>query len=242
MPGRRSVYGRPRRWRSRQPARRPRPATGSPTIRLFGGLPDPALFPRARWLRHYRSALAEVPDPDLTYPNMLGTPSLRATLTAYLGRVRGVATAAQRVLVCSGYTQGLALVCRALRRRGVRRIAVEDPCFAHHRQAIAMTGLEPVPVPVDREGLDPGQLPSRIGAISIARAHFPMDPRGRRRRSRAALAGTELDPQGGENRARTAGPDRDRLRDTSATRSTAAPQCSVSRNRAAIVQSRPATC
>jgi GntR family transcriptional regulator/MocR family aminotransferase len=34
-----------------------------------------------------------------------------------------------------------------------------------------MTGLEPVPVPVDRRGLDPGQLPSNIGAISIAPAH-----------------------------------------------------------------------
>jgi GntR family transcriptional regulator/MocR family aminotransferase len=154
-----------------QPPRRPRPAAGSPTIRLFGGLPDPALFPRAKWLLHYRSALAEVPDPDLTYPNMLGAPSLRAALDAYLGRVRGVATAAERVLVCSGFTQGLTLVCRALRRRGVRQVAVEDPCFAHHRQAIAMTGLEPVPVPVDRLGLDPGQLPSNIAAMLIAPAH-----------------------------------------------------------------------
>jgi GntR family transcriptional regulator/MocR family aminotransferase len=115
--------------------------------------------------------LAEIPAPELTYPNMLGAPSLRTALTGYLGRVRGVATTPERLLVCSGFTQGLTLVCRALRRRGARRVAVEDPCFAHHRQAIAMTGLDPVPVAVDRLGLDPVQLPSGVAAVLVAPAH-----------------------------------------------------------------------
>jgi GntR family transcriptional regulator / MocR family aminotransferase len=154
-----------------QPPRRPHPALGAPTIRLFGGLPDPALFPRTRWLRHYRSALTEVPDPDLTYPDMLGTQSLRAALTAYLGRVRGVATTADRILVCSGFTQGLTLLCRALRRQGATRVAVEDPCFAHHRTAIERTGLETVPVRVDASGLDPDGLPNDAAAVLVAPAH-----------------------------------------------------------------------
>jgi GntR family transcriptional regulator/MocR family aminotransferase len=154
-----------------QPPRRPHRVEGSPKIRLFGGLPDPALFPRARWLRHYRAALAEIPDPDLTYPNMLGAPRLRAALAAYLGRVRGVATLPERMVVCSGFTQGLVMVCRALGRSGAERVAVEDPCFAHHRVAISMTGLEPVPVPVDRRGLDPSGLPRDVAAVLIAPAH-----------------------------------------------------------------------
>jgi len=154
-----------------QPPRRPGPAEGSPPIRLFGGLPDPALFPRARWLQHYRAALAQLPDPDLTYPDMRGAPSLRAALAAYLGRVRGVATTAERLLVCSGFTQGLTLTCRALRRRGARQVAVEDPCFGHHREAIALTGLKPVPVPVDPLGLDPAQLPADVQAVLVAPAH-----------------------------------------------------------------------
>jgi GntR family transcriptional regulator/MocR family aminotransferase len=154
-----------------QPPRRPSPALGAPTVRFFGGLPDPSLFPRTRWLRHYRSALAEVPDPDLTYPDMLGTPSLREALTAYLGRVRGVATTADRVLVCSGFTQGLTLLCRALRRQGATRVAVEDPCFAHHRTAIERTGLATVPVPVDGSGLDPDCLPNDAAAVLLAPAH-----------------------------------------------------------------------
>jgi GntR family transcriptional regulator/MocR family aminotransferase len=154
-----------------QPPRRPSPPDGSPEVRLFGGRPDPALFPRMTWLRHYRAALAEVPDPELTYPNMLGAPSLRKTLAAYLGRVRGVVTDAEQILVCSGFTQALTLVCRALRRSGAERVVVEDPCFAHHRAAIAMTGLEPVPVPVDRDGLDPDQLPGDVAAALVVPAH-----------------------------------------------------------------------
>jgi GntR family transcriptional regulator / MocR family aminotransferase len=154
-----------------QPPRRPSPALGAPTIRFFGGLPDPSLFPRSKWLRHYRSALAEVPDPDLTYPDMLGTPSLRKALTAYLGRVRGVATTADQILVCSGFTQGLTLLCRALRRRGAMRVAVEDPCFAHHRTAIERTGLTTVPVPVDALGLDPDRMPSDVAVVLVAPAH-----------------------------------------------------------------------
>jgi GntR family transcriptional regulator / MocR family aminotransferase len=154
-----------------QPPRRPSPPLGAPTLRLFGGLPDPALFPRTRWLRHYRSALVAVPDPDLTYPDMLGTPSLRAALAAYLGRVRGVATTADRIVVCSGFTQGLTLLCRALHRKGARRVAVEDPCFAHHRTAIERTGLETVPVPVDAFGIDPDGLPNDVAAVLVAPAH-----------------------------------------------------------------------
>jgi GntR family transcriptional regulator / MocR family aminotransferase len=153
---------------------RPREAalTGAPAIRLLGGLPDPALFPRAQWLRHYRAALGELPDPELTYPATLGAEPLRAALAAYLGRVRGVATAPERMLVCAGFTQGLTLLCRALGRAGARRMAVEDPCFGLHRRAIAMTGLEPVPVAVDERGLDPAGLEGLdVAAVLVAPAH-----------------------------------------------------------------------
>jgi GntR family transcriptional regulator/MocR family aminotransferase len=167
-----------RRGQQRQDAERffarPREAAvgGAPAIRLLGGLPDPALFPRAQWLRHYRAVLAELPDPDLTYPATLGAEPLRVALSAYLGRVRGVATAPDRMLVCAGFTQGLTLLCRALHRAGARRMAVEDPCFGLHRRAIAMSGLEPVPVAVDERGLDPAGLDGLdVAAVLVAPAH-----------------------------------------------------------------------
>ncbi len=151
---------------------RPRETLDRPAgpVRLLGGLPDPALFPRTRWVRHYRAALAAVPDGDLTYPDAFGATALRTALRGYLGRVRGVDTEPERILVCSGVTQGLTLVCRALRRAGARRMAVEDPCFAVHRQAIAMAGLEPVPVATDADGLDPSAL-GDVDAVLVTPAH-----------------------------------------------------------------------
>ena len=153
---------------------RPRQASpvGTPPIRMLGGLPDPALFPRAEWARHYRAALADIPDPDLTYPSTLGAAPLRVALTAYLGRVRGVATEPERMLIAAGYTQALTLLCRALARGGAERVAIEDPCFGLHRRAIKMTGLEVVPVAVDDRGIDVTALEALdVQAVMVAPAH-----------------------------------------------------------------------
>jgi len=168
---------RPPRERGFDPAtffERPRQASpiGAPPIRLIGGLPDPSLFPRARWLRHYRAALTELPDPELTYPSTLGAEALRECLAAYLGRVRGVYTAADRMLICGGFTQGVTLLARALQRAGGARIAIEDPCFGLHRRAIEMAGLQPVPIAVDERGIDPAALEGLdVAAVVVAPAH-----------------------------------------------------------------------
>ena len=142
-------------------------------IRLTsGGLPDPASFPRRAWLRHYRAVLSDQPDVAFRYPQPQGTLELRQALTGHLGRVRAVRTTPDQVLVCSGFAQGLSLVCGVLRSRGITHIAVEDPCFSYHRRLIRAAGLQPVPVPVDQEGLDIGQLNHRaVGAVLLSPAH-----------------------------------------------------------------------
>jgi GntR family transcriptional regulator / MocR family aminotransferase len=136
------------------------------------GLPDPALFPRGQWLRHYRDVLRELPSDGLLYPPPRGVPELRSALAAYLGRVRGVRAAPDQIVICGGFSQGLALLCRALRRRGVTRIAVEDPCFLFHRILIQAAGLEPVPVPVDGRGMQASLLAGLdVGAVLLSPAH-----------------------------------------------------------------------
>ena len=155
------------------------PVTASPArretaneIRFVGGLPDPALFPRVEWLRHYRAAVHDVPSHQLNYPGPLGAWALREALANYLGRVRGVAADPDRMMIAAGLTQALVLVCRALRRRGVKAVAVEDPCFGLHREAILNTGLRVTPVPVDGDGIDVARLADqRVGAVLVAPAH-----------------------------------------------------------------------
>jgi GntR family transcriptional regulator / MocR family aminotransferase len=140
--------------------------------RLLGGLPDPGSFPRTQWQRHYRAAIASLPTATVTYPDPRGESALRAALARYLGRVRAVVTTPDRIQVCNGFTQGLALVCRALLARGARRVAVEEPCFGYHRELIANAGLEPVPVAVDAHGIDVDALASHdVAGVLVAPAH-----------------------------------------------------------------------
>jgi GntR family transcriptional regulator / MocR family aminotransferase len=160
-------------------------------VRLLGGLPDPQLFPRRAWMRHYRAALTAIPDMDLSYPDSRGAEALRVALGAYLGRVRGVVTTPEHVLVSAGVTQGLTLICRVLQRGGARRIALEEPCFGPHRDAIAMTGLTPVPIAVDAHGLDVDRLASErdVSAVLLAPAHsFPTGATLTAERRRALIA------------------------------------------------------
>jgi GntR family transcriptional regulator / MocR family aminotransferase len=148
----------------------PRPEPGP---RLLGGLPDPASFPRALWQRHYRAAIAALSTSSLPYPDPRGDVTLRTALAGYLGRVRAVVATPAELQVSGGFTQGLALVCRALRARGGRRMAVEDPCFGYHRELIANAGLEPVPVAVDEHGIDIDELARHddLAGVLVAPAH-----------------------------------------------------------------------
>jgi GntR family transcriptional regulator / MocR family aminotransferase len=141
-------------------------------VRLVGGLPDPALFPRTEWLRHYRWALNTVPNQQLGYPGPLGALPLREALSAYITRVRGVVVRPERVLITSGLTQAIVLLCRVLRRRGAEAVAVEDPGFGFHREAIANLGLRAVPIPVDGDGLEVARLAEHnVAAVLVAPAH-----------------------------------------------------------------------
>jgi GntR family transcriptional regulator / MocR family aminotransferase len=131
---------------------------------------DRGAFPRRAWLAAARRALAAAPDVDLGYGAWEGAPALRSALAAYLGRARGVVAEPERIVVTGGITQALAMLGAVLRRRGARRVVVEEPGFWQHRTVIERAGLEPVPVPVDEGGLRTDALP-RAAAALVTPAH-----------------------------------------------------------------------
>jgi GntR family transcriptional regulator/MocR family aminotransferase len=134
--------------------------------------PDVAPFPRTAWLRSLRAAIGTMTDAELGYGDACGVPALRAALADYLGRVRGVVAGTERVVVTSGYSQGLSLVCRVLADRGARRIALEHPCDPEYHVIVARAGLEPVAVPVDDDGLRVDLLPGAgVDAVVVTPAH-----------------------------------------------------------------------
>jgi GntR family transcriptional regulator/MocR family aminotransferase len=76
------------------------------------------------------------------------------------------------VVMCTGFAQAARLVGEVLVRRGVRRIAIENPGHAEQCADLRATGLDLVPVPVDEAGLRVDALASLdVGAVLITPAH-----------------------------------------------------------------------
>jgi len=136
------------------------------------GVPDLSLFPRRAWLTALRRAFASLPDAALDYPDPRGSAMARLVLATYLNRARATVAREDRVLFCNGSAQGIGLLCRVLRERGVRRIAVADPGYADQCTNIQTRGLETPRVPVDDRGIRVDRL-GRLdaGAVLVSPAH-----------------------------------------------------------------------
>jgi len=155
--------------RPEPPAPVPAPVQG---IDLFPGAPDLGLFPRRAWERALRTALAELPDGRLGYGELAGTTELRVALAAYLGRSRAADAGAERIVVTSGYQQGLRVFCQLVRARGGRRVAVEDPGYPIAGWVIESERLEVVPVPIDEDGIGVEALAAaEPDAVVVTPAH-----------------------------------------------------------------------
>ncbi len=138
-------------------------------------LPDYGAFPRGEWLKSYRAALRNAPDAELAYGDVRGSADLRDALVAYLGRVRGVVGEPEHTFICSGFAQAVSLIGNVLVREGRKRIAVEDPGHAGIRAIVARSGLEPIPIAVDADGIDVDAVVAAApDAVLVTPAHqFP---------------------------------------------------------------------
>jgi GntR family transcriptional regulator/MocR family aminotransferase len=135
-------------------------------------VPDVSTFPRAAWLRALRRALATMTAADLGYGDPGGVGVLRSGLAEYLGRVRGVVADPENIVITSGYTQGIGLVCHALAATGARRIALEDPSNPEDGLIAARAGLELVAIGVDEFGTRVDELErSDADAVVLTPAH-----------------------------------------------------------------------
>ena len=138
-------------------------------------LPDFALFPRTQWLTASRASLHRAANTDLAYGEPLGSVALRRRLAPFLARTRGVVATADRTAVFAGSTHALLSLAQVLRESGATRIAVEDPSHRWRTRALRASGLEVVPVPVDRDGLRVDLLPDDAHAVVVSPDHqFPL--------------------------------------------------------------------
>ena len=166
-------------------ARPPSEPGPGPRYDLRAGVPATSLFPRRAWLAASRAALQAAGDGVLGYPDPRGLPVLRAALSEYLARARGVVADPDNVLICAGFSGGLALITRLLTARtGRTSVAVEACGHELHKKIIAAQGASAVPLPVDFLGADPAPLArpgtargsaARASAVVLTPAHqFPL--------------------------------------------------------------------
>jgi GntR family transcriptional regulator/MocR family aminotransferase len=142
-----------------------RPPGEPPLIADFKpGVPDLSSFPRTDWAWAVKQACTEVASADLGYGDPRGSSVLREVLAGYLRRVRAAATSPERMIISTGFAQGVNLVLRALARQGgVTCVAFEDPGYGSARAdetvraALAM-GISVSYVPVDEQGLVVSEL------------------------------------------------------------------------------------
>jgi GntR family transcriptional regulator/MocR family aminotransferase len=155
-----------------------RPA-GPPLIADFAhGVPDLSSFPRADWAWAVKQACTQAADADLGYGDPRGSAELREVLAGYLRRVRAADAHPARMIISTGFAQGIILVLRALATRaGVTRVAFEDPGYGSEQadetvRAVLAMGISVSYVPVDEQGLVVSELVATgAQAVVVTPAH-----------------------------------------------------------------------
>jgi GntR family transcriptional regulator / MocR family aminotransferase len=139
----------------------------------YGGRGDVETFPFEMWrrvlLRHSRSA----PVRELDYGVAAGSLALREAISIHVRRSRAVLCDPSQVLVVNGSQQALDLIARVLIERG-DPVAIEDPQYQGTREIFRTAGARLQPVPVDRDGLSPSNLPKIARLAFVTPSHqFP---------------------------------------------------------------------
>ena len=111
------------------------------------------LFPMHVWRRLQGRRWRQMPAEALDDGDPEGWPALRQAIAEYAATIRGIQCTAEQVIVVSSVEAGGRLVAKALCRPG-NLAWVEDPASPVTRAVVTSSNLEPIPVALDREGLD----------------------------------------------------------------------------------------
>ncbi|MCO6185743.1 PLP-dependent aminotransferase family protein [Rhizobium sp. L1K21] len=125
----------------------------------------------------FRKVLERPPETLFTYASPQGDIGLRQEVASYLRSARGMRVDPDQVMITSGTQASLYLIANAVLKRG-DEVWMEDPGYKNARRALDEAGMRVVPVPVDREGLDPEKgrvLADNARAVYLTPSHqFPL--------------------------------------------------------------------
>ena len=160
------------------------PVDPATTIDLRPGIPWTAGIDPAAWRRAWRTAGLQ--PPAAAHP--AGLPGLRAALTGYLRRSRGIQCAPREIMVTRGIAGGLSLIAATLLRPG-DLVGVEEPGYPVARDVLGAHGARVIPCRVDADGLVVSELPAGLKLIYTTPSHqYPLGGRLPVPRRRALIA------------------------------------------------------
>src|SRR5690606_18200065 len=120
---------------------------------LAPGMPAIDRFPWPEWAKMTARICREQPLNALSYGDPQGELPLREAIAEYLGVARGIVCSPGQVIVVSGSEHTLAFAAERLAVPGAS-VWTEEPGHPFERNVLRALGLNPVPVPVDAQGLD----------------------------------------------------------------------------------------
>lgn len=110
------------------------------------------LFPVELWVRVASRVLRHAPRSLYGHGSPAGYMPLRKAIAEYIGASRAVRCSPHQVIVTAGAQQALDLTARMLLDPG-DQVWMEDPGYPGALQAFRSAGAQPVPVPVDADGM-----------------------------------------------------------------------------------------
>jgi GntR family transcriptional regulator/MocR family aminotransferase len=115
------------------------------------GVPAHDAFPATLWTRLHRQAVQST-SLRTGHSDPRGLPELRSAIASHVALARGIECSPEQIIVTTGFRDGLGMALRAISAVG-RQAWVEDPGYPITRFALELSGIHPVAVPVDVDGL-----------------------------------------------------------------------------------------
>ena len=129
------------------------------TINFRSGIPALDLFPRKIWAQLTRRVCTESSHAVFGYDNPEGRPELRAVLSRYLLKTRGVRCHLDQIVITSGAAQAFSLLARLLLSPG-DEVIIEDPVTYDVQAIFSSPGTSLYPIPVDEHGMRTDLIPA----------------------------------------------------------------------------------
>ncbi|SCY35238.1 PLP-dependent aminotransferase family protein [Desulfoluna spongiiphila] len=127
-------------------------------IDFKSGTPDLRLFPARTWLSMLKRVYARPSEEVLAYGQPEGRMELREAICRHVVERRGVCCHPDQVIITSGTTQAIGIVCALLLRKQ-REAVLEDPITLDIQHIVRGHGGVILPVPVDGSGIITERLP-----------------------------------------------------------------------------------